>query len=84
MPYMKSASDDVLNSSAQARRHHRGQRALGVGGLDGVERRLAEPSVDPQARARADLHVHVGCSLLHGEAQQAIEVEHSDSRRAGG
>ena len=58
---------------------------LGLGGFDGVERRLAQPAVDAQARPRAHLDVHVGSALLDGEAQQSIEVQHltavSTSRR---
>ena len=34
------------------RRHHGGRDPLGVGGLDGVERRLAQVPVDAQPRAR--------------------------------
>ena len=55
----------------------RGCDALGVGRFDRVERRLAQPTVHPKARARAHLHVHVGRALLHRVCQQLIEF-HGD------
>ena len=51
---------------------------FGLGRFDRVERRLAEPAVDAQARPRTDLDVHVRGALLDGEAQQSIEVQHAD------
>ena len=51
---------------------------LGLGRFDGVERCLAEPAVDAQARPRAHLDVHVRGALLDGEPQQSIQVQHAD------
>ncbi len=58
---------------------HPGGEPFGVGGLDGVERTFAEAAVDPQARARADLHVDVRRALFHGETQQSVQVQHDAS-----
>ena len=61
-------------------------RSVSVG-LDGVERRFAQPAVDPQARARAHLHVDVRGAVFHGEAQQSVQVQHDASEpvyRPGG
>ncbi len=58
-----------------ARDDPRGQ-ALGVAGLDGVERALAQTAVDPEPGARPDLHVDVGRPLFHGETQQSVQVQH--------
>jgi hypothetical protein len=63
---------------------HRGRDALGVFGLDGVERRFAEPPVDPEPGPRAHFHVHVGCAVFHGEAQQFVQVQHDASARCIG
>ena len=51
IPYVKSHSWSAAKVSARGAGDHRGRHPLGVGGLDGVERCLAQPSVDPQARA---------------------------------
>ena len=58
------------------RRHDRECARLGVRRFDGVEGRLAQLAVDAQARPRANLDVHVGSTLFHSEAQQAVEVQH--------
>ncbi len=49
---------------------------LGVPGLQDVERRFVQRPVDPQPGTDPDLQVDVGRPLLHGEAQQAIEIQH--------
>ena len=58
------------------RGHDPGGEAVGVGRLDGVERRLAQAAVDAQPWPRADLDVDVGCAVLDGEPQQLVEIQH--------
>jgi hypothetical protein len=65
-----------LERLGPAARDDPGGDALGVRGLDGVERALAKPAVDPQARARTDLDVDVRGSLLHGKSQQSVQLQH--------
>ena len=82
MPYMKSHSLSAAKALGPAARDHRGGEPLGVGRLDGVERAFAQPAVDAQARARADLQVDVRRPLFDGETQQSVQVQHDASEPA--
>src|SRR5207253_802169 len=44
---------------------------------DRVEAGLLEPAVEPYERRGTDLDVDVGRALLHGKAQELIEVQHA-------
>ena len=78
MPYMKSVSFALRNSSARVSGHDREGARLGLGRFDGVERCFAESAVDAQARPRAHLDVHIRGALLDGKSQQSIEVQHAE------
>ncbi len=57
-------------------RHDRDDARFGVGRFDGVEGRLTQAPVDAQARTCTHLHVYVGGTLLDGETQQSVEIQH--------
>ena len=69
MPYMKSVSFAVSNSLRTRLGHDRERTPFDLSRFDGIERCLAEPAVDSQARPRTDLEVHVRGALLDGETQ---------------
>ena len=78
MPYMKSASFVLRNSTARASGMiASAHRSISAGSTvsNGASR---EHAVDAQARARPHLDVRVRSALLDGEPQQAIEIQHGD------